>query len=254
MHRTVLIAIACGGLLLATNAAHAQSDEGAGSDDARAARLAAVLDYHAAEERGTRRGFGWPLLALGATTLPPGVYLLATGSRSASLAGGELTTLGVGFLSIGTILLATPGSMESLDDEAKVMRAHGRPSDEYLSVVESKWQHAAEGEHSTRRTVGALCLGFGVLGLGMSAWMYVLAYDATPPAPGVYGVAAELTFLGFVDLLLGAHAFATEGPIETAWHAYQRTTNAPTRAREVQASPFVAMVPGGATAGVGAAF
>jgi hypothetical protein len=220
-----------------------EQEEKRAADEERvaAARLQSTLDYYADAVRHTRTVGGVTILALGGALTGTGVYMMAANQGLAT--PGLLNVLvGGSFLLGGGIGLLVTSKYEELSD------ASHRGVD--AVSVEQAWAHAAASEHSQRRLGGILaviggsvCFGVGALTL-IDRHLWGATTDANVNLGEIY--LAE----GTLDILLGAFGLATEGPLESGLHTYQRSTGrasgmADALLQHVQAAP----VAGGARAG-----
>jgi hypothetical protein len=180
-----------------------------------ATSLQSTLDYYAERARQARMVGGATLLALGAVGAGTGIYLLA--SNQGYAAPGVLNTaVGGGFMLGGALVLFSTSKFEDL-------AAADRQGANALAT-EQAWARAAASERSLRRFAGFFSVigGGVVLAFGAASLFDRHLWGTDPDA----AVALGEVYLaeGGLDVLLGMSSLAIEGPLESAWHAYQRSS------------------------------
>jgi hypothetical protein len=178
-------------------------------------RLQSTLDYYADRARQAREVGSATLIALGAVGAGTGIYLLAA-NQGYAIPGVLNTVIGGSFMLGGVVALFTTSKFEAL---AAVDRKGAN-----ALATEQAWARAASDERSFRRLGGFISVigGGVVLAIGAASLFDRTAFAATPDA----SVALGEVYLaeGGLDVLLGMSSLAVEGPLESAWHAYQRTS------------------------------
>jgi hypothetical protein len=147
--------------------------------------------------------------------------------------------LGGSFVLDGVLIFIVPGRMEEI-------AAYGHERGVSPAQLEDAWVAAARRERSTRRVAGILGLVGSGLAIGFGAFVLsdtgVFQNDAT--ARNTY--ASFFLALGAFDGILGAYDLATDGPIESALHAYEQSSGRKLWPQESALGPLhVAFTPGG---------
>jgi hypothetical protein len=180
-----------------------------------AARLQSTLDYYADRARQARTVGGATLLALGAVGAGTGIYLLAANDGYAA-PGIFNTVVGGSFMLGGALVLLSTSKFEDL-------AAADRQGANALAT-EQAWARAASSERSLRRFAGVFSVigGGVVLAFGAASLFDRHLWGSDPDNSVALGEVyiAE----GGLDVLLGMSSLAVEGPIESSWHAYQRSS------------------------------
>jgi hypothetical protein len=176
-------------------------------------RLQATLVYYALQARRSRIALGWTLTAAGVAAGAAGFYFARTGDP------GEVNSLFFGLapalLVSGIVGLASTTSFENL--AATSLRGSGP-----LTTSE-EWVHAAQSEHSTRHGIAGLELFAS--GLTLAAGTFFLANKSlTPDAESRADIASSFYVAGLLVGVVSVYALTTDGPVETALHAYERST------------------------------
>lgn len=207
-------------------------------------RLEDTIVYYAATARRERKTLGWTLTIAGIAGETGGVYV----ANRASLARWYLGSLEVGplLLAPGISLLLGRSAFESL--ASTILQGGGpRPAAE-------EWARFAEVEHSTRKGVAVVELVVG--GLALAGGTYFLASNSPSlDANTRESFVSSLYVTGLIGSVAAIYFLATDGPVETALHAYERTTGQTIAPKDSLLDHLdVAVRPNGATAGFHATF
>jgi hypothetical protein len=207
------------------------------------ARLASTLDYFAERDRRARLAVSWTALGAGFAFLAVGVYANTQGDVPWMIGGYG----GAGVLALSSLVgFASASSFEDLADYHK--RGAGP------EATEQEWVRRASSERAVRHASGWI----GVVG-GCAGATAVLIWHATEgrssPARSFDGMEAAILGLDAFDVLMGVFVLSTEGPLESALHAYERAAGrslGPSGA--VLGHLQVGVTPRGVSAGFSAAF
>jgi hypothetical protein len=178
-----------------------------------AARLQATLEFYAGNDRNSRRAAGWAALATGALGVGASAYIASQSKQELwLLAGSEgLLIMGAGGLS-----LLSPSAFEGIAE-------YGRKAAASPGATERAWLTAAHAERSRRKVAGVVALTAGILSAGFGTFLLFDSPSSNNDA-NRYGPSLIFMALGGIDGIAGAYAFATEGPVESGLHAYERSS------------------------------
>ena len=174
------------------------------------ARMQATLEYYASNDRSSRHGTGAALMAVSVGVIGASIYI---GSK----AHDELTWVAVGAASASVTGAAviTFFSTTRLEDLSAYGRQPGaRP---YLA---REWKNAANQEHASRKTAVVVLLAAAALPIGLG----VASLADTREGNYRYAYGSWLMATGAIEIVSAGYMASTEGPVESALHAYQRST------------------------------
>jgi hypothetical protein len=174
------------------------------------ARMQATLEYYASNDRTSRHGTGAALMGVSAGVISAGIYI---GTR----AHDDLTWIAVGATSVGVTSAALIKFFTTtrLEDLAAYGRQPGaRP---YLA---QEWRHAAYQEHASRKLAVGTMLAAAALPIGVG----VASLADTREGNSRYQLGWWLMATGAIEIVTAGYMASTEGPVESALHAYQRST------------------------------
>jgi hypothetical protein len=213
-------------------------------------RLGQTLKAHAREARGSR-------LIVAKVLIGGGVIAVATGVTVVAVSGhfGDGTWFWIGGETMFVAgLVAMPGGFDKLADYYDSARASGLPPAAVRDDVEHVWLVAARSEHSRRKGIGGLGILagtfpalFAVAGLGLALENKLPSSDVVP--------FAALGAVGAGCLGVGIGYLASDGPLESALHAYEASSGRKVpRLSQVELFPAVNMARGGGGVGLGGRF
>ena len=178
-----------------------------------AARLQATLEFYARNDRNSRRAAGWAALATGALGVGAGAYIAAQSKQDLWLLA---STEGVHIMGAGIVSLLTPTAFEDIAE-------YGRKAVASPGATEQVWLTAAHAERRRRKVAGVFALTAGILGAGFGTFLLLDSRSSNSDA-NRYGSSLIFMALGGIDGIAGAYALATEGPVESGLHAYERSS------------------------------
>jgi hypothetical protein len=182
-----------------------------------AALLQATLDHFAENDRAGRHVSAGIAIAGGAVIGGASLYcgLRYPGDKIPAVVGGMEAAL---FLGGGILALGQPSELERL-------AAYGRRvGPQSAASTEQAWRSAAQREHRRRRILGIV----GLVATGVvagSAGYFLVDSDSREKSPDPqHSLGIVLLTLSALDAVLIGQGLATEGPVESAFHAYQRSS------------------------------
>jgi hypothetical protein len=212
-------------------------------------RLGRTLKARAREARGSQL-MANALIGGGVISAAAGVTLAAA---TRDFSNGALFWTGTEALVLAG-LVAMPGGFDKLADYYDSVRASGLPPAAVRDDVEHVWLVAARSEHSRRKLIGGVGILAGALPAVGGVAGLVLAIENKVPSGDVVPLAA-LGVMGWACLGVGIGYLATDGPLESALHAYEASSGRKVRRfSEVDLFPAVNLARGGAMVGLGARF
>lgn len=197
-------------------------------------RLQATLDYYADRDRRSRDALGWTFVGASALGFGTAAYMR---SQSNDVAWGIVGAASIGLGINALIAFAVSSPFEDL-----AAFGHQGPTTESL---EGAWATAARREHSRMRVAGII----GLVGAGIGIGFGGVALTDTalyPKASDRNGVAAFFLLLGVLDGAIGIYDLTTDGPIESAYRAYEASGGRGQKSVSLLRHLNVAAAPGGA--------
>ena len=203
------------------------------------ARFTELMDVSASQSRAYHVWGGVSILAVGALTIPAGVFMNNRDDNPVASAVGPMV-LGLGALeALAGGMLVTSALFENEFDRISSVvqqeKAAGKSAREILGRAESQWRNEAFFARRRRRIVGILQTGSGVVLVG-AAGAYLAFVDASASQQAdrsKFGFSAAMLGVGALEVVLGVRALLLEDPVETAWRTYEAT-----KAREVSSLKF----------------
>ena len=197
----------------------------------------------------------WTGLAGIATGGGLALVAVAKGGWPLALAGQYVSAGGTAVLAFSGLL--RPGNFHDL--HARYVAERGSlflvPRD-LRDELEQDWGAAAKEEHRERFVRGLLGAILG--GASVATGVYLLADEASRSSTDLLGVQLALTVVGAEIATFGGYLLATQGPVESAWRRYERSTGGVIRLRGGDAGltirPFVGPTLGGGLAGLAGEF
>jgi hypothetical protein len=215
-----------------------------------AARLRSTLDYYAQRERASRHALGWGLLGAGVAGGGAAAYLQlqwkdSGGALATGLVGGALAVD-----ALTAFLVTSP-----FEDLAAYGHQEAHPG-----ALEDAWARAAGRERARRRVSGVIDLIGGAVTIGLGVVLLAEGSangGSTGSGGGNDAFGSVVLGIGAIEGILGAYTLGTDGPLESAFRAYEASSGrgfvAPAQASGL--GPLrIAFVHGGAVAGFAANF
>lgn len=215
-------------------------------------RMETTLSHATGHDRTLRTVAGWTLVGLGLAGTATGLYLSLAreGSDAAQLLLEDSYVLSL----IGAGIVPSHG-LDEVERYYEQDRATGRPPSLVRRDVEALWKHEADHERRVRRVTGWLFAVLGPISIGLSTFLLVDAGRPGPINASEAAWSASGIGMGAFWLAYGVYSIAAEGPVESALHAYERSTGRGAVLQGVtDLGPRVAAVPGGGVVGLGGAF
>jgi hypothetical protein len=200
--------------------------------------MRALVDYYADDARSTRRAVAWSAVGVGAAGMGFGSVVVALDTKNLT---------GYGVILVGFAIAAGGGLSFLLSSEYESFRDTVRATDDVnLEAEVARWAKRERDSRTFR-----VALGYGAAGVSaiVGGW-FVLDRSRGFETSGAF-----LLGLAAVDVVVASWLLGTDGPIETAVHAYERSTGRVLKASSTPSAHLqLAPMPGGAFAGIGGAF
>jgi hypothetical protein len=208
------------------------------------ARMQATLEFYARNDRNSRHATGWAALATGALGVGAGAYIASQSKQELWLLAG---VEGVVIMGVGGVSLLSPTAFEDIAE-------YGRKAAASPGATERVWLTAAHAEQRRRKVAGVFALTAGILSAGGGTFLLLDSRSSNSDA-NRYGSALIFMALGGIDVMAGVYALATEGPVESGLHAYERTSGRVLDGAHASAPKLhFGMTPSGFVAGLSGTF
>ena len=206
--------------------------------------MQATLEFYARNDRNSRHAAGWAALATGALGVGAGAYIASQSKQDLWLLAG---VEGVVIMGVGGVSLLSPTAFEDIAE-------YGRKAVASPGATEQVWLNAAHAERHRRKVAGVFALTGGVLSAGFATFLLLDSHSSNSDATR-YGQALVFMALGGIDGIGGAYALATEGPVESGLHAYERSSGRVLDGAQASAPKLqLGMTPSGFMAGLSGTF
>jgi hypothetical protein len=217
-------------------------------------RMRVALDPLRPGDRAARTAIVWTIEGIAIAGMGVTLYWEFTQPRAAwtgLMATGTMCCWG--FLLADSVL--PDPELDKLRDYYEKDRATGRPAGMVLDDVEEAWVAAARVERSRRRFGGWLIMSGAALGLAAGVVEINIATGGGNSAGYFYAFGGAEIATAVFAAGWGAHRVLSEGPVESALHAYAQASGRPVgETGALVVAPRLAFVPGGGVVGFGGSF
>jgi hypothetical protein len=214
--------------------------------------LGATLESHARYGHGVRRTIAWTMAGVGLAAEGVGLGVLIAGhSNTGWVLVADGTTMSI------LSALVAPRDFDKLEQYYEYQRAAGLPAELARQDVEQAWLRSARNERWNRKFLGWTEIIVGSIGAGLSVAFLppIVEHPSERDRTFLAGYAGFLVTEA-TGLAAGISWVATDGPIESALHAYEASVvgHAVTPGGLSDVGPRFSLGKGGGILGIGGRF